>query len=488
MAFSSSQSTTLATSLLNTTLLQLSEHEEDSWRIRDAVQGCQIFGGSASGKTSGSGAQIALSFLRNGFGGLVLTASKNERLLWEAYARATGREQDLIIFSPEHPWRFNFLRYEQEREGESATLTENLVALFVNALEANRFPGHSTNEAHYQNSLRQLLRNGIDLLKLAGKPVSLPDLYKAISTAPLSMEQARDASWQKYSDCATYLEEAYRREDGFSAIERNGYAITLDYFLNHFPRLADQTRSIVVSTFLSMADGLLRGLFRDLFCGDLNIRPDVTYEGKIIVLDLPVKHYFEIGQYAQIIFKHLWQQAAEGRKIEDETVPIFLWCNESQLFVTSYDAVFQSSASAARVCTVYLTQTISNYQVALEGSTSAAEVLLENIPTVIFHNNTNITTNQYASTLIGQKLQRSCLSTAIHRQPTGCDGSGSQFLDCSTSCKAVPQVLPMEFSMLKKGGHHHNFEVDAIVFQSGRKWQGNGGKSYAEITFKQGKW
>src|SRR5438552_2035229 len=73
---------------------------KDPWRIKDAFEGVQIFGATGSGKTSGSGAAVAKSFLSAGFGGLVLTAKPDERALWEGYCRETGREQSLIVFSP----------------------------------------------------------------------------------------------------------------------------------------------------------------------------------------------------------------------------------------------------------------------------------------------------------------------------------------------------------------------------------------------------
>ncbi len=60
---------------------------QDPWTIRDACEGVQIFGAIGSGKTSGSGAAIAKAFLQAGFGGLVLCAKPEERLLWERYAR-----------------------------------------------------------------------------------------------------------------------------------------------------------------------------------------------------------------------------------------------------------------------------------------------------------------------------------------------------------------------------------------------------------------
>jgi len=58
----------------------------DPWRIKDACEGTVIFGGTGSGKTSGSGRALAQSFLGAGFGGLVLCAKPEEPALWRAYA------------------------------------------------------------------------------------------------------------------------------------------------------------------------------------------------------------------------------------------------------------------------------------------------------------------------------------------------------------------------------------------------------------------
>lgn len=58
----------------------------EDFTIRHACEGVQIFGGIGSGKTSGSGAALAKSFLRAGFGGLVLCAKKDELATWLKYA------------------------------------------------------------------------------------------------------------------------------------------------------------------------------------------------------------------------------------------------------------------------------------------------------------------------------------------------------------------------------------------------------------------
>jgi hypothetical protein len=119
---------------LDTVLYHFNGNEP--FTIRDACEGVQIFGGIGSGKTSGSGAALARSFLRAGFGGLVLCAKKDEMDTWLEYARQTGREKSILIFDTSGKFTFPFLQYEIEREGEGAGYTENLVRLFTTVYEA----------------------------------------------------------------------------------------------------------------------------------------------------------------------------------------------------------------------------------------------------------------------------------------------------------------------------------------------------------------
>lgn len=65
---------------LNYPLISFSPHPKDTWTLRDAVCGSQIFGGIGSGKTSGSGRTIAKAFLKNGFGGIIPCAKPDERV------------------------------------------------------------------------------------------------------------------------------------------------------------------------------------------------------------------------------------------------------------------------------------------------------------------------------------------------------------------------------------------------------------------------
>ena len=120
---------------LDKPLIKFSNDQLDYWTIRDAVRGTQIFGGIGSGKSSGSGKTIAKAFLKNGFGGLVLCAKPDERENWVAYAKETGRENDLIIFGEGSEHEFNPLEYEMTRGGKGAGEVFNLANLFMEILQ-----------------------------------------------------------------------------------------------------------------------------------------------------------------------------------------------------------------------------------------------------------------------------------------------------------------------------------------------------------------
>jgi hypothetical protein len=65
--------------------------KSDVWTIREAVEGTLILGATGSGKSSGSGAAIAKAMLAAGFGGLILTAKKDEVTQWHAQRPAGVR-------------------------------------------------------------------------------------------------------------------------------------------------------------------------------------------------------------------------------------------------------------------------------------------------------------------------------------------------------------------------------------------------------------
>ena len=464
---------------LSQPLLYHSPHAADAWTIGDACEGCQIFGGTGSGKTSGSGQHIAKAFLRAGFGGLILTAKPDESAEWQRYCSAPGigREKNLILFGPGHPYRFNFLRYEYTRPGEGAGLTENVVALFAAVLEAaGRKKEGGGSDPYWQSAQNQLLRNAIDLVRIAyegtDKQVGLADINDVIANAASDPRQLQDEDWQAESRCWELLETG--RVKVKTPEQAIAYDRTRSYWTREYPSLAEKTRSVIVSLFTSMVDPLLRGIFHELFCTGLNFVPELTEDGAIIVLDMPVEKWNETGLYAQMLMKYLWQRAMSRRDpASSGGRPVFLWADESQYFVSSQDAKFQATARSKRACTVYLTQNRPNYAAVLH-SDAATDALLGNFQTKIFHANGDPKTNQWASDSIGRKIDtRGSYNTSREGQTSY---GASETLEY--------KVQPAEFHDLKSGGERNACQVEAYIFKPSRRWAASG-ETYIKRSFDQ---
>lgn len=322
------------------------------------------------------------------------------------------------------------------------------------------------------------LRNAIDLLVTAKGQLSLFDLYELIRSAPQSIAQSNNEDWQKNSLCFQCILEGDDKPK--NELQRHDFEMAARYWLSEFPNLAEKTRSIIVSTFTVMADGFLRGSLRELFCTSMNFAPELSLEGAVILLDIPVKEYGETGQLSQVLFKYIWQQAIERRDLSQNSRPVFLWADESQNFITSYDREFQSTARSSRACTVYLTQNLPNYYAELGGGDKAkveADAFLGNLQTKIFHANGDNTTNQWAADLFSKSWQ---MRGSVNQGYASGGVSGGQ-----TSSESLEyDVLPQELSLLRKGGPETGFVVESLIFQGGRVWNATG-KTYIRTNFNQ---
>lgn len=469
-----------------TPLVQLSPH--DVWTLRDAYEGVQIFGGTGSGKTSGSGRAIALGFLYQGMGGLVCCAKPEERETWERYTALTGRSGDLRIFSPGSvlpngkPARFNFLDYELNRTGKGGGQTENLVNLLSTITEIAEGSGGAggDRDKYWERAARQMLRNAVDVLSLAGEPMTLDALIQFIADAPRSAAQVFEADWQGNSFLYRTLEKAEANAKTPRQIHDQETAAR--YWFNQFATMDERPRSSIISTFTSTADMLAHGLAWELMSTDITIIPEVAYTGKIIILDLPLQEYGEVGRVIQGIWKTMFQRAVLRRDVARDPRPVFLWCDESQNFISSYDFEYQATARSARACTVYLTQNLPNYRAKLgAGAHDAALALLGNFQTKIWHANGDYVTNQFAADTIGKRTMELTSRTVSGSSSGGMDnvsvsqGRG-QHIDFA--------IQPHEFAVLRKGGPENDLTVDGIVYQPGKVFNASE-DVYLKVPFSQ---
>ncbi len=460
-------------------LLQLSEYPEDAWTVKDSFSGCLITGETGSGKSTGSGAALARAFLRRRFGGLVLTCKADEAETWRKYCAETGCLHSLIEFGPEHPWRFNFLNYELTRPGRGSGQTENIVTLFTDVIETlERRDGGGRSDPYWDRALKQLLRNSVDLLAIARNEIRMTELHELIVSAPQSPEQLRSESWQQSSFCMRCIREGEAKEK--TERQRHDFGVTARFWLSEYPTLSDRTRSIIVSCFTSLADVLLRGLAHELLCTKTNLVPEICHEGAVVILNVPIKQFDVVGLTIQTVFKLLFQRSLERRDLSKHPRPNFLWIDEAQWFLCRSDPLFQTTARSARCASVLLTQNIGNLHAAI--GKPATDTLVGNLTTKFIHCNTDATTNEWSSNLFAKTYQ--------YRTSSGTSTRESDYGNETTSHNTgghealEHQVLPIEFSALRKGGHENDRCVDAFVFEGGRKWRASG-KNHLRVSFKQ---
>ncbi len=529
----------------------------ESWTIGDACEGVQIFGGTGSGKTSGSGQSLAKCYLYNGFGGLVLTVKSGDREMWEEYAQSINREVELVVVNETTGYRFNFLDY-LVKEGYS---TVNIAHTFLSVMQ-------KVNAGDYwQNAMEQMIKNIINLLIVADGEVSIGKMYKAILNAPRTVEEAnaifnnqaidpnnsketdyfKDLVFRALENYEKYIETTEKAEYGDSSNENrnlfkhqlieiehtikteievilpnqedeifdpNGERIenenedefndklnnipnrynhfkefdelTLTYWQTEFPNMASKPRSSIISMFTSLADNLLRGeLKRIMSCqpSEANFRPEDTFKGKVIVLDLSIKKFRETGKMAQIIFKTIFQMAVERKRehVLDKSKmrPVFLWIDEAQFFLTSSDVLFQTTARSSKICSVYLTQNLSNYLAFVNSDREEATVnsFLSVLQTKFFHCQSDIRTNEYFTSLIGKTYQE-------HHSTTTGFQDGRDYTTSTKSYTLDYQILPWQLDQLAKGGPNNKYVVEAYLYQSGRRW-GDHRTNYGLIEFNQ---
>jgi len=450
------------------------------WRLQDACEGTQVFGATGSGKSSGSGQAIAKSFLASGYGGLVMTAKPDETKNWKKYARDTGRESDLIFFGPSHFQRFNFLEYELACAGNKSKSVENLVTLFYSIIETIDGEKNKSQDSFWDRSLKQMIRNCFDLIKASRHPINLKNIKKVIDSAPQTNSdvQNENSGWHEKSYLFQCILDAEKRVQAgeMSKSDQEDFDLTVNYWLNEFPNLASRTRSIVVTSFTSMADSFLRGSLRELFCTKTNFFPELTRKGAIIVLDMNIKEWGDVGRYSQIVFKYIWQKAMERCSELEKQNPVFLWADESQFFASLEDLDFQSTARASRCCTVYLTQNLSTYD-SVMGNKDTVRSIIGNLNNKIFHANGEKETNEFASDTIARNWQdRISFNYGENDkdQPNRSHGT-SQSFDYS--------VPPQEFTTLARGGPDNDYVVEGILFVGGKKWEKD--KNFIKLKFKQ---
>ncbi len=464
---------------LDLPLVRFSDRKEDIWTLQDAITGVLVIGETGAGKSSGPANLIAGKFLNAGFGGIVLCHKSEESDIWVKRLKRANRGSDIRVFGIDSPFRYNFLDFESQTKGSGLDQIDNLVNLLRDIASVRRTAPIGNDASFWVPMQKLLIRNCLSLLILAGEPLSLKSMNELIQSSPGSIQETEDKRWQDKSYLYAMLEKAdtrHRAHPEFSAVEK--------FWMYTRAKLPDKTRATIDAEFLGLSDGpLSRGKLSELFSDVTNIDPTECFDGKVIIVNVPVEEYLEAGQYAALIWATAFMRATMRRSYKAPVDrPVFLFADEAQSFSTEKDAEYHAACRSKGVCVVRMTQNIPGWVKSYGGGQLAqitVDSILGNLCTKILMQNSDPVTNAWATKMIAKDLEykHSLSNSGSTSSANGFNASASVNETREDSCS------PEEFMGLKNGGPKNNYIVEAVVFQSGRLFLKN--RRWVIRRFKQ---
>ena len=390
---------------LDQPLLRLSG--SDHLTLRDACAGTHIFGATGSGKTSGSGDALAGALLRTGAGFLVCCAKPEEVELWRHRVAQHGRQNSLIVF--DETQGFNFISYELARQGIDGigSVIETMMHIVEAAKLSSASPGQN-GDAFWQDSIRRVLAHALPILYAATGTVRITDIIGFLQDAPTDPQRFQEEEFRQRNLVFQTLKKA--DSNPAKKIEDTILEQCARYWLLEYPAIPAKTRGNIMASMAATFGRFTQGRLNRAFCQHTSIVPDLCFNGAIIVLAMPVLTWGPDGLLAQHLFKYLWQRVMEGRNALPSSFrerPVVLWCDEAQYFVSPTDGDFISTCRGSRIATVFLSQNLPTYRTKMPpGQEAAAIALVGKFNNHWFHANACPETNEFASSLIGRRLQQ----------------------------------------------------------------------------------
>jgi hypothetical protein len=467
--------------VLDRTIVQLSE--TDVIRFRDLIEGgCLITGGLGSGKSSTSARTLALSFLRAGYGGLVLTVKSDETEHWLEYAKQTGRAKDVVVFNAASGLSFDPLAYCWAAGGRAAAHIETIVEMFTTLIAVGKVYAPSSGERYFEQAVEELLRAALVVLSNAKDPISITSIHHLISSLPSDKEQIEDPKWQESSACGRAISKLRDRQGSFTGSQWEDLVIAIRYLTDKFVTLDSRTRSNIESTWSGMASKFTYDPFRSLFCsGKYDFTPEqITHENKIVIVDMPVLEYGrETSRTAQVLTKITFQRAWLRHQYKPGCCNgAFLFQDEFALLMQRHEPHFHMVCRSSAIAPVCITPNILNIAAEEFGETDpGAKTLgfLGLLAVKIFHANNETRTNNYAADQIGSQYR------FVENYNTGTNEENHSHTGFGASKQLAHVLQPIELTKLMKPDGDNPLS-QAIVYMSGRTFNASKTSEHPEGT------
>ncbi len=378
---------------------------------------------------------IGRGFLRNRYGGLVLTVKRSQIDEFQSLCRAETRERDCLVIAPGGAQVFNPL------DGEtSASEAAALVAELAEVL-SDRVRDGGENEAFWRAQLGIILRNLFELSLVSYGRLDLVLAAELFDGRANSPAEVADPNWLRQSPLAAAIAAARQHP------ERGEARLAADYFAKTFPAHGDRLQGSLAATVGSVFDHLRRSPLRELFTGRSTFTmDDLLDHGKVCVVGLPVLDS-AAGRIANALLQYCFCRAAHYS---------FLLSDECQETVSRELMRKLAVLREFKVSTVLLTQNLAVLDERI-GET-AREGLLGLMGTKIFGPQGHAATRQWAAEQIGKR------KVAVETKTKGRSSGQSDGHSSSTSVHQQwdYRVPPSRFAELQIG--------ETICLRDGKVW------------------
>jgi TraM recognition site of TraD and TraG len=490
---------------LDATLIKWGGGEDHSFTLGQAMTGVVGFGATGSGKTSGYGNLLRTTYLTpsralpEGMGGLVLCAKTSERAEWVEAVRKAGRMKNLYIFGgPEgrpdarfDPWEWlGGLGRAGAGQVISAVLLLSELSQAAEHATGMEAGGKGSGEsAYFIKTLQHFLTGLVSLILTARLPLTINTMRELAASAPQTAAELATKEWQQSPLAQLLAQLAAEHTDVRDSERRADIEELFRFWTGDWPRLSLRPKSIVETMWATMISAFLHAgsPLRSLFTGGGGtVRPEDCFDGRIVIVDVPIQEFKAVGSIAAHVWKHCFQKAVMRRSGPRGSLrPTFLWADEFQNFVSEGDAEYQAVARGSGGCTVYLTQQIQSLSRVLGEDTT--ENLLANLQTKFFAQNSG-KTNEWASNLIGSRyVWVMGTNTGGGTHDTTGIPTNNQQAGTSRNEQLRPYIQPSRFLTLRNGTPLNNYEVDSVVFAGGKSFKGPKDERapFKILTFRQ---
>lgn len=448
---------------------------DETFTARTFANNTIILGSPGSGKSSGVVLSLNLGVLSATprIGGIYNTAKQDDLPNILKPIEYVNRRDDCIIIDALGKYRLNWLEYArlQTPEGSSEAITVlEMMRVFREMVSKSSM---QKSDPFWDTMIDKFILAAVTLLICAKVPLSVKKMLKILRSMPRSIEDTKDEQFIARSEFMYYLNLAMDHEENRKNEEFDN---CVSYFLDEMVQLDQRTFSNVIASIYSnlfpASIGLMAKLLDDV---ESNFSMDMTFEGAIVIIDLPSSVFHEQGNLVTSMLYYLWQKDVMKRDLSKNNRMVFSFIDECQLTINKYTVQFSSVCRSQQAMCIYATQSIAAIKVRLgHQSDHLLDQFINNCGNIYMLSSTNPDTLKLFSDLVGKDYE---MRMGFN---SGMDAGNNS----ANASEEYRYILPeRHFRLLATGSERNNFCVEAIFVSSGYTFEN--GETYLRVVFDQ---